>query len=154
MEAIEIVRTTLFAWQNDDKYTLMKHLAPDFTVYEWFPMPISTGTFILMGHLFKTAFPDWSMNPTDFRQEGKQVHVTTRLTGTHLGTLIAVLPGFPAVTPTGRKLALPESQVTLTLRDQRIARVHSSKPTSEGIIQIFTQLGLDAAQFRGIALPS
>lgn len=154
MEPIAIVRTALLAWQNDDKFTLMKHLAPDFMVYDWFPMPISIGTFMLMGHLFKAAFPDWSMNLTDFREEGERVFVTSRLTGTHTGKLVSVLPGFPAVPPTGRQIALPEEHVTLTLREQRIARLDVGTATNAGLILIFTQLGIDPAALRHIPLPS
>jgi hypothetical protein len=154
MEATEIARTVLLAWQSDDKFTLMKYLAPDFIAYDWLPMPISTGTFILIGHLFKAAFPDWNMNATDFRQDGERVHVKIQTTGTHTGNLVAALPGFPAVPPTGRKIALPENDLTLTLRNNRIARLDSRLQKSEGLFSIFTQLGLDPAQFSGVTLPS
>jgi predicted ester cyclase len=140
MDGSTIVTAALNAWQRDDKITLLKHLAQDFIAENWFPMPISVGTFMLIGHVFHAAFPDWAINIDHIQQEGDQVDAAFHSTGTHTGILSTIIPGRPAVPPTGRSICLP-GHIVAVIRDDHIASIRSHKG-SDGIAMLYQQLGI------------
>jgi len=140
MDGSTIVTAVLNAWQRGDKITLLKYITPDFIIENWLPMPVSVGTFMLIGHVFHLAFPDWAISIDHIRQDGDQVEATYHSTGTHTGTLSTLIPGLPAVQPTGKSICLPGNIVSV-IRDNHIASIRS-RTGSEGIAVLFQQLGV------------
>ncbi len=141
MDGIAIVTAALDAWRRDDKIILLKYLAQDFIVEDWFPMPVSVGTFILIGHVFHAAFPDWAITIDHIRQEDDLVEADFHSTGTHTGVLSTLIAGCPAVPPTGRSLWLP-GHLIATIRADHIVTLRSSKG-GKGIDMLYQQLGVD-----------
>jgi predicted ester cyclase len=140
VDGTAIVAAALNAWQRDDKITLLKYITQDFIAENWLPMPVSVGSFMLIGHVFHVAFPDWSINIDHMLQDGDQVDVAFHSTGTHTGILSTIIQGLPAVPPTGKSICLP-GHIVATLRDDHIANIRSRKG-SDGIAVLFQQLGV------------
>jgi hypothetical protein len=85
------------------------------------------------------AFPDYSENPTDFREEGDVVHFVAHVTGTQKGAL--VLPGMKPVAPTNRRIRLPPEPAWILMRDDKLLVYHVEKVAGGGIGGILGQLG-------------
>jgi predicted ester cyclase len=144
VDGTAIVAAALNAWQRDDKITLLKYITQDFIAENWLPMPVSVGSFMLIGHVFHIAFPDWKINIDHIWQEGDQVETAYHSTGTHTGTLSTLIPGIPAVPPTGRSICLP-GNIAAVICDDHITSIRS-RAGGNSIAILFQQLG--------VALPS
>jgi fluoroacetyl-CoA thioesterase len=84
------------------------------------------------------AFPDYSENPTDIREEGDRVRFVAHVTGTQRGTL--ALPGMAPVEPTGSKIRLPGEPAWVQIRGGRLAVYHVDPVPGGGVQGILKQL--------------
>ncbi len=84
------------------------------------------------------AFPDYSENPTDIREEGDVVHFVAHVRGTQKGAL--ALPGMKPVAPTNRRIQLPPEPAWVRIRDDKLLVYHVEKVAGGGIDGILGQL--------------
>ncbi len=84
------------------------------------------------------AFPDYSENPTDIREDGDVVHFTAHVRGTHKGIL--ALPGMNAVPITGRSIQLPPEPAWVQVNQGKILVYHVDPVPGGGINGILSQL--------------
>jgi predicted ester cyclase len=140
MSNTDIVKAGQAAWSGSDWATLNSLVADDFTLSGVTPQPLDKSTFIRLGHALLAAFPDWSFNASDYREEGDNVFLTTRITGTHTGVLAAI-PGGPQVPATGKQVAIPAEQHVYTLRDGKLSSLKVTSPADGGIPALYAQVG-------------
>lgn len=140
MSNIDVVKAGQAAWSGSDWVTLNSLVTDDFTLNGVTPQPLDKNTFIGLGHALLAAFPDWSFNASDFREEGDTVTLTTHITGTHTGTLAAI-PGAPPVPATGKQVAVPAEQHVYTMRDGKLYSLQVNSPPDGGIPALYAQVG-------------
>jgi len=140
MSNTDVVKAGMAAWSGSDWATMSSLLTDDFTLTGVTPQPLDKSAFIGLGHALLAAFPDWSFNASDYREEGDNVSLTTRITGTHKGTLAAI-PGAPSVPATGRSVALPAEQHAYTVRDGKVSALMIATTPGGGIPALYEQVG-------------
>jgi hypothetical protein len=85
------------------------------------------------------AFPDYSENPTDMKENGDRVSFVAHVTGTQKNAL--ALPGMKPVAATGRRIHLPPEPAWVEIRDSKLAVYHVQAVEGGGISGILSQLG-------------
>jgi predicted ester cyclase len=89
------------------------------------------------------AMPDWKFNATDFKEDGDQVTVPLRITGTHTGELQLPMPGLPAIPASGTKVSLPAEPSTFTVKNGKLAKLEVANTPGGGVMGILFQLGVN-----------
>lgn len=88
------------------------------------------------------AFPDWQYRnePPECRGAGRW-RVLWRQGGTHTGPLD--LPGFPAVAPTGRRVAIPEHYFYYRVEGAKLVEIRPDPVPGGAPRGIFEQIGVE-----------
>lgn len=86
------------------------------------------------------AFPDYSENPTDLREEGNAVRFVAHVRGTQWGPL--TLPAMEPIPPSGRSIQLPPEPAWVRILDGRLLVYHVQEVPGGGIRGILSQLGV------------
>jgi ketosteroid isomerase-like protein len=136
MSNSDIVHAALDAWSRADWATYSAMLTDDFQFGDP-SRPMDTNAFLGLGRALLTAFPDWTFHSSGMREEGDKAYNTSRITGTHTGTL-AVIPGVAPVAATGKRIETSPSQEEFTLRDGKICRLVI---TGDAIADMYAQVG-------------
>jgi ketosteroid isomerase-like protein len=140
MSNTDIVKAGMAAWCSGDWATLSALAADDFTLIGVTPQPLDKNAFIGLGHALVSAFPDWNFNADNFSENGDQVSLKTRITGTHTGTLAAI-PGVPPVPATGKHVETGQEIQTYTLRDGKISQLNIQIEPGGGVAGMYAQVG-------------
>ncbi len=140
MSNTDVVKAGLAAWSGSDWAALSSLVTDDFVFSGATPQPVDKTAFLGLGHALLAAFPDWSFNASDFREEGDNVYLTVRITGTHSGTLAAI-PGAPPVPATGKHVELPAEQHVYTVRGGQASRLAITIPPNGGVAGLYAQVG-------------
>jgi predicted ester cyclase len=88
------------------------------------------------------AFPDYSENPTDVKEDGDVVRFIAHVRGTQRGTL--ALPGMAPIAPTGKQIKLPPEPAWVKVSDDRLLLYHVEAVPGGGIRGILSQLGINS----------
>ncbi len=140
MSNTDVVKAGMAAWSGSDWATMSSLVADDFTLIGATPQPLDKSAFLGLGRALLAAFPDWSFNASDYREEGDNVSLTTHITGTHTGTLAAI-PGAPQVPATGKQVALPAEQHVYTMRDGKVTSLKITTRPDGGVGALYAQVG-------------
>src|SRR5882757_7560815 len=105
MDAINIVKSSLRAWEANEAATLSSLLSDDFTFGGPVPRPLNKAEFIGFMQAVLAVYPNFRFNENSIRERGGIVSVTVCITGTSTGSLS--LPGLPSVSATGEEIASP-----------------------------------------------
>jgi hypothetical protein len=89
MSAMDVVKEGLAATEAGDFGKLESLVADDFAMSGPVPMPVGKREFIGLMMAMLKAMPDWKFNATDFKENGDQVMVPLRITGTHRRIAVA-----------------------------------------------------------------
>jgi predicted ester cyclase len=143
MSAIDIVKEGLAATEAGDFGKLEEMVADDFAMSGPVPMPVGKREFIGLMMAMLKAMPDWKFNATDFKENGDQVTVPLRITGTHTGELQLPMPGLPAIPASGTKVSLPAEPGTFTVRNGKLAKLEVESTPGGGVMGILSQLGVN-----------
>ena len=106
-------------------------------------MPVGKREFIGLMMAMVKAMPDWKFNASDLKENGDQVAVALRITGTHTGELQLPMPGMPAIPATGMKVSLPSEPSTFTVRDGKLTKLEVASIEGGGVMGILSQLGVN-----------
>jgi hypothetical protein len=71
---------------------------------------------------------------------------TSQITGTHTTTLPPILPGMPAIPPTGHKVMLPVEPIKATIRGDKIAHFEVAATPGGGVPGLLAQIGVQMPQ--------
>lgn len=140
MSNIDIAQQGLAAWSRGDIATLGSLLTDDFTLSGPTPQPVDKNAFLGLCSALIAAVPDWSFNPTDWREDGDMVYATYHVTGTHTGTLAAI-PGVPPVPATGKSIALAADQATYTFRGGQVSQLTIVTGPGSGVAGLYALVG-------------
>jgi len=140
MSNIDVAKAALAAYSAGDGAGIRAVTTEDFTLSGPVPQPLNREQFVALAIGSTTAFPDWNFNARDYREVGTQVLITIQITGTHTGTL-AIIPEVPPVPPTGSKITQPVEQLTLTMRDGKIAQLVVTAGPDGGVPGLYARVG-------------
>jgi len=143
MSAMDVVKEGLAATEAGDFGKLENLVADDFSMSGPIPMPVGKREFIGLMMAMVKAMPDWKFNASDLKENGDQVAVALRITGTHTGELQLPMPGMPAIPATGLKVSLPSEPSTFTVRDGKLTKLEVASIEGGGVMGILSQLGVN-----------
>ena len=143
MSAMDVVKEGLAATEAGDFGKLENLVADDFSMSGPIPMPVGKREFIGLMMAMVKAMPDWKFNASDLKENGDQVAVALRITGTHTGELQLPMPGMPSIPATGLKVSLPSEPSTFTVRDGKLTKLEVASIEGGGVMGILSQLGVN-----------
>jgi hypothetical protein len=143
MSAMDVVKEGLAATEAGDFGKLEGMVADDFAMTGPVPMPVGKREFIGLMMAMLKAMPDWRFNAADFKENGDQVTVPLRITGTHTRELQLPMPGMPAIAATGTKVSLPAEPSTFTVKNGKLTKLEVASTPGGGVMGILSQLGVD-----------
>ena len=146
MGAEEVVRAMIAAVDNGDMGTAAGYLRADFVFSGPVPEPIGKVEWVSMQRQLLTAFPDWSYNLSDVREEDQVATTTYQITGTHTGELDLSSLGLPKIPATGKSISLPEGQSRCTVNNGKIVRIETDSNPDGGLSGTLKQLGVELSQ--------
>jgi hypothetical protein len=88
------------------------------------------------------GFPEWKINPMNFKEEGDQVKFAVQITGTHTQPLSLPMPGMPPIPPTGKEIRNPREPITATVRNGKVTRLEATVVPNGGVMGVLNQLGV------------
>jgi len=97
-----------------------------------------------MQSLLLAAFPDWSFNMQDVKEEGNKATTTHHITGTHTGDLDLSPMGMPTIPATGKAISLPVEHAEVTVEGGKIVKMHVADVSPDGGVPgILKQIGVE-----------
>lgn len=140
MSNIEIVTDVLRAIENGDRSRIESLLAPDYQFrHAALDAPLDRNEFITMVTNLQKAMPDLKYNETNLN-DGPPVTGTIQITGTHTAPL-NLPPLIDAPVPaTNKKVKLPRSELTWTIKGDRVVRAEAKGGADTGPLGILRQL--------------
>jgi hypothetical protein len=118
-------------------------LSPDFQFTGATPHAISGKKYVQLHRELLEGIPDWNYNFNLYKEEGNVVYGTVAITGTHTGTIAPTfMPGITPITATGRKVWLPEEEITIKVRNGLISNIEVEPVPNGGVVGLFKQLGV------------
>lgn len=142
MDPQTIVRETLTAIETGDVAKAGSHMTDDFKFSGPVPQPIGKSEFLAMQTALVAAMPNWKFNAKNYKTQGNKVTLTVQITATHSATLKPVMPGMSSVPASGKKAALPEEAMTITLRGDKIASLEAAQVPGGGVPGLLAQIGV------------
>ena len=143
MSAMDVVKEGLAATEAGDFGKLESLIADDFSMTGSVPMPVGKREFVGLMMAMVKAMPDWKFKASDFTEDGDQVTVPLRITGTHTGELQLPMPGLAAIPASGTKVSLPSEPSTFTVKNGKLAKLEVASTPGGGVMGILSQLGVN-----------
>ena len=144
MSAAETVRAMFAAVEagNMDKAAAL--VSDDFVFSGPVPEPVGKEMWVGMQGLLLAAFPDWSFNLEDVKEEGNVATTTHHITGTHTGDLDLSPMGMPTIPTTGKAIDLPVEHAEITVEGDKIVKMHVGDVSPDGGLPgILKQIGVE-----------
>jgi predicted ester cyclase len=106
--------------------------------------PMDWASWQAMNGLMRSAFPDLGLVIEDIREEGDDVVVTTRFTGTFINDLDLSFMGMGIVPATGKAVNFPTGTDRISFDNGKIQKLHGldTGPDS-GFVGFFKALGME-----------
>jgi predicted ester cyclase len=138
---IEVVRAAN-DWDNPDRNS---YYSDDF---QWTDAlgspPMDRDSWIAMGQLMKSAFPDISTVIEEIREEGDDVVVTSHFGGTFTNDLDLSALGMGVIPAKGKAFVFPTSTVRIGFDGDKIAKLHDPRTGPDaGLPGFLKALGVD-----------
>ena len=142
MDSVALVKAAFAATEAGDMAKAGSYMTDDFMFSGPVPQPIGKTDFLGMQGALHAALLDWKFNAKNFKAQGDKVTFAVQITATHTKTLNPVMPGMPAVPATGKKVALPEEHIVVTLRGDKIASLEVDQVPGGGVPGVLAQIGV------------
>ena len=121
MNKIDIVKSAI-NWDNPDRES---YLSDDFQFTDALGSPpMDRGSWLAMGQLMQSAFPDISTNIEDIREEGDDVVVTHHLSGTFANDIDLSAMGMGVIPATGAAVDFPTDTMIVSFDGAKISKIH------------------------------
>lgn len=140
MAARDMIIKLFTGWRLNNALMMRSQVMPDFRLQHAFAVDLGIDGFIAIARYYHTAFPGWQIDATFLTETDAQVELLVHMSGTHLGPYPNLLPGRPAIPPTGRRFEVRDIPATVILRDNKIALIQGNDLTQQKADQIFAQL--------------
>jgi steroid delta-isomerase-like uncharacterized protein len=144
MNASEIARTALAAWEAHDLSKVAGLLADDFVLTGPAPIPLDKPAFLTFQQVHNEAFADWKFNPEVVEEQGDRVKLDIQITTTHTGTYDVSKLGIPIppIAATGKRRQWPQESLTFTISNGRISSLHADVKPGGGVVGALEWLGV------------
>ncbi len=143
MATSEFAQGLSSVFEAKDLDAIASYLSDDFTLTPGDP-PFDKQGYLAFLAMYFTAFPDWSWNVSDIRDEGDKIVVTYQPSGTHNGDMDLSAVGIPmTVPPTGIAISAPVQETEFTVSGGLIVNQHLPPVEGGGLEDILAQLGVE-----------
>jgi predicted ester cyclase len=144
MNRVDLVRSAF----NLDNPNSLSYIADDF---QWSDSlgspPMNKAEWTKMSETMRAAFPDLGHVIEDIRQEGDQVLVTSRFTGTFTNDFDLTAIGAGKLPATGKSVDFPSSTARVSFGGDKITKIHDLSTGPDAGMQGFIKaLGVGARQ--------
>ena len=146
MKASEVVKDFLTAIEKNDFKKAESLTSNDFSVEGVGPTNLNSSEFLGVHRALNTGLPDFSFNHKIISETTDQVNVSVRLTGTHKRDMNAPIPGLGTIKATNKQVRMPEENVRITVKNNKIAKVHVQEAPGGGLPGLLKQIGVDIHQ--------
>ncbi|MHB0868017.1 MAG: ester cyclase [Chloroflexota bacterium] len=141
MKPAEIVKQFVAALESGDVDRAASYLSDDFAFEGLTPVAMPSWQYLDVQRGLLVAFPDWSFNLRDVREEAGLIKATAHITGTQKRDLVVPLPDLPALPATGKAISLPDETQIFTVRGSKIAAIRVLVVPNGGFQGLYRQLG-------------
>ncbi len=142
MSKTDITNAFSAALEAQDFDKAAYYLSDDFTLSGPTPQPVGKQEFLAIQRAVESAFPDWSFNVHDVREQGENVIGAVHITGTHTRDLVLPIPGIPTIPATNKTISLPEEHLVFTFKGEKIANLTSDNVPGGGLPGVLAQIGV------------
>ena len=142
MQAIDIAKAAMRAWESKDANSLASLLSDDFVCRGLLPQPVQKAQYIDFMQAIMTAMPDWSFHARLLQPltgQGQSVLFVTQITATHTSDLI--LPDDPIIPPTGIKISLPYRHLEYLIPVETVTAL-TADFSPNALEEILAQMGM------------
>jgi hypothetical protein len=136
-----VARTVMSAIESGDLAEARALIHDDFQFSGPVPQPIGPDAWLGVHGLLNSAMSDFRFNPSGFEQTDDGVRFNVALTMRHTGVLNLTPIGVTGVAATGKSIALPAEQASVTIKDGKLARWSNVTPADGGLVGIASQVG-------------
>ena len=142
----EVVRKLLDALDTGDFDTALELIDPDFSVTPHTTgKPMGREEWIQIHRDVHESFPTMRHNPTNFREEGDDVHIQNNATATNDQPVRLERYGIEELPATGIEIHAPPNPATFTVRNGKVVHVQSELPHGGGLPGMIDQIRRAAA---------
>jgi ketosteroid isomerase-like protein len=141
MDSQAVIQAFYAAIDSGDMVKLDKCLTDDFTFTGPVAKPLGKKEFLTFETALVAGLPNLKLNAKNIKVQGSKATVTVQLTGTHTAALGSLRPGMSPIPATGKKVTLPEENVTITVRDDKVAALEVGQVPGGGVPGILAQIG-------------
>jgi predicted ester cyclase len=142
MSNLDVAKQAFDALEKQDWDAASALMTDDFTFDGPVPQPIDRDGFLGLSKAMAAAMPDWSYQAHDFAEDGDAVTCTVNVGGTHTETLDLAAMGITGVPASGKSARNPDEKITLTIRGDKVAKLHADVPPDGGVAGVLTQIGV------------
>ena len=104
--------------------------------------PVDRTQYISAFSSLRKGLPDLKIRLHDVEEtsNGEKVHAQLDLSGTHSGEIPSFVPGFRAISPSGKMVRADNVELEISVKDKKIREIRSVK-TGRGVFnEVFSQL--------------
>jgi hypothetical protein len=142
----DVVRKLLDALDTGDFDTARELIDPDFsTTPHTTGKPMGREEWIEIHRYVHESLPTMRHNPSDFREEGDDVHLRINATATNDRPVRLERYGIEPLPATGIEIHAPSNPATFTVRNGRLVHVQSELPHGGGLPGMIDQIRRAAA---------
>ena len=142
MSNIDLVKSTLAAFESGDVKKAESLLSDDMVFSGPVPQPIPRNEFIGLQGALVAAIPDWKFNASDYKEQGDKVTLKVHISGTHTKALSLPPMGIQSLPPTGKHVQLPYEPLTVTVKNGKATRIEGEHIEGGGVPGLLDQLGV------------
>jgi SnoaL-like protein len=144
MQARNLAKAAMRAWESKDVIVLASLLSDDFVCRGLLPQPVQKMQYLSFMQAIMTAVPDWLfhdhfLDEGPVTEQGERVFFVTQITGTHTGDLI--LPELPIIPPTGTIISLPYRHLEYFVKEETITTI-TGDFSPNALAEILAQMGM------------
>jgi SnoaL-like polyketide cyclase len=104
--------------------------------------PVDRKQYIAAYKSLRRGLPDLNIRLHDVEEtgNGEKVHAWLDLSGTHSAEIPSIVPGFRAISPSGKLIRADNVELEISMKDNKISEIKSVK-TGRGVFnEVFSQL--------------
>jgi hypothetical protein len=141
----ETVTTLMNAIQAGDFKSARSLLSTDFHFSGSVPDPLGAGPWIGLSANLRTAFPNLNYHFGIQEVVDCVVKISTRLTGTHTGTLDLTALQMGMIPASGKRFSMAYQEAEVTVRDQQVSAWKVQASNDAGLMTLLAQLTSEGA---------
>lgn len=146
MEEKRIVEEFFQTIEKNDFLKAHLYLDDNFKVTGVAPEPLGAKEFLGVHKALGIGMPDFRFNYKIEDIRNNIVNAKVKITGTHTKEMPAPIPMVDKIPATNKKVQMPEENVRVTLKDNKISEVYLEPTPGGGILGILKQIGVDVTK--------